>query len=698
MDCRFLSSLSQYDRSKRNEKRTIKQGRIGKKKGLVPSNYLEVFENDRPDSDSLITIRNTNGEGGKMKRKSSYRVVLKSSKIVESLCVKEASRREGDDRLVFVLQITVKDEERELKKRLSDIRSLFHQICALFPMLITPVPYPEDIDSEKDLEKAKSEVETYLQGLLECKNLGPLLYSWCSPGEAVEVSESEDKKTIEYAVALSDWEPKSEDTNELRFKEGDHITVLRHDPSGWWFGRTEDGREGQFPVTFVHVFQGGEAEENTTSDLDDEDVENVEEYEKDDDDEEKEEDESVEVTTTTTKKKEYQNEINDFCLNDMDAFDDLCEKGWAISERKNTQSDDSATATAGDNVEVEYAAYIWDGLSTQITKYESTEDMSPDSNTITICVGQGVHVEALEECLVELRAGDSVTLISTPGKGYGPKGRRPKVPGDVHLVFLLTVVSITQGAAVSKPKSTTKSPAPPSKVQSKVDEAMRKLRARRDRIVLENVSKPSSSNKEESKPKPKLVPKPKPSVETRRDARPVVTKQKPRLTTPEKSRQTAEEKEEATPVPPVRRYRKKSADPPASIPKSIPPSLPPSRKDDVVAPPSLPPSRKKDDDVKAPPALPPQRKPDVSKKKKKKKRKVSPPRSSNTTEEGGPTHSLKELLDMKKSKSYHDHIKPKKLETHLHDEEFKKHFGMDKDEYSKLPSWAQQRRKKKVGL
>ena len=95
---------------------------------------------------------------------------------IESLCVKEASRREGDDRLVFVLQITVKDEERELKKRLSDIRSLFHQICALFPMLITPVPYPEDIDSEKDLEKAKSEVETYLQGLLECKNLGPLYF------------------------------------------------------------------------------------------------------------------------------------------------------------------------------------------------------------------------------------------------------------------------------------------------------------------------------------------------------------------------------------------------------------------------------------------------------------------------------------------------------------------------------------------
>ena len=297
---------------------------------------------------------------------------------------------------------------------------------------------------------------------------------------------------------------------------------------------------------------------------------------------------------------------------------------------------------------------------------------------------------------MELRAGDSVTLISTPGKGYGPKGRRPKVPGDVHLVFLLTVVSITQGAAVSKSKNATKSPAPPSKVQSKVDEAMRKLRARRDRIVLENVSKPSS-NKEESKPKPKLVPKSKPAVETRRDARPVVTKQKPRLTTPEKSRHTAEEKEEAAPVPPVRRYQKKSAGPPASIPPSLPPSR---KKDDVVAPPSLPPSRKKDDDVVTPPTLPPHRKPDVTKKKKKKKkkRKVSPPRSSNTTKDGGPTHTLDELLDMKKSKSYHDHIKPKKLETHLHDEEFKKHFGMDKDEYSKLPSWAQQRRKKKVGL
>ena len=101
---------------------------------------------------------------------------------------------------------------------------------------------------------------------------------------------------------------------------------------------------------------------------------------------------------------------------------------------------------------------------------------------------------------MELRAGDSVTRISTPGKGYGPKGRRPKVPGDVHLVFLLTVVSITQGAAVSKPKND-EVPAPPSSTIES-HEAMRKLRARRDRIVLENVSKPSSSNKEESKPKP----------------------------------------------------------------------------------------------------------------------------------------------------------------------------------------------------
>jgi FKBP-type peptidyl-prolyl cis-trans isomerase len=648
-----------------------------------------------------------------MKRKSSYRVVLKSNKIVESLSIKDASRREIDNKVVLVLKIKVNGEERELKKRLSDIRSLFHQICALFPILVTPVSYPEDIDTEQDMEKAKSQVETYLQGLLSCKNLGPLLYSWCSPGEAVEVSESEDKTTtIEYAVALSDWEPK--DSNELRLKEGDHITVLKHDPSGWWIGRTADGREGQFPVTFVHVFQGRVGEETTsTSDLDEEDLD-VEEYnDDDDDDDDNNNDETSTKQQEQQKVKSYPNQINDFCLNDMDAFDDLCEKGWAISERKSTQTD-GPTATPGDRVEVEYAAYIWDGLSTQISKYESTDDMNSESDTtISICVGEGVHVEALEECLTELRAGDSVTLISTPGKGYGPKGRRPKVPGDVHLVFMLTVVSIVGGTVENiKKTKTIKSPAPPSKVQSKVNEAMRKLRARRDRIVLEPVKKKEEESKEkESKPKPKLVPRSKPTVETREDARPVVTKRKPRLMTPEKSRQTAEDQEEPAPVLPVRRTRKKSADPPPSLPPSLPPSR--AKKKDEESPPVLPPSRVKkkkkeeeeeDGDKTSAVLLPPQKKNQKQglkqKKKKKKKKKVAV--STSSSDDGdhvaGPKHTLNELLDMKKSKKYHGHIQPKKLEVHLHDDEFKKHFGMDKSEYSKLPSWAQQQRKKKVGL
>ena len=50
-------------------------------------------------------------------------------------------------------------------------------------------------------------------------------------------------------VAKYDYEG-TEDTEELTFREGDHITVVRREESGWWQGLVND-HYGWFPATYV---------------------------------------------------------------------------------------------------------------------------------------------------------------------------------------------------------------------------------------------------------------------------------------------------------------------------------------------------------------------------------------------------------------------------------------------------------------
>jgi len=43
------------------------------------------------------------------------------------------------------------------------------------------------------------------------------------------------------------------EAGELEFRKGDVITVLRKDDSGWWEGRTPDGKKGIFPANYVRL-------------------------------------------------------------------------------------------------------------------------------------------------------------------------------------------------------------------------------------------------------------------------------------------------------------------------------------------------------------------------------------------------------------------------------------------------------------
>lgn len=44
-----------------------------------------------------------------------------------------------------------------------------------------------------------------------------------------------------------------DDPEDLTFKKGDVMTVLRKDEDEWWFAKHEDGRTGSIPVPYVQI-------------------------------------------------------------------------------------------------------------------------------------------------------------------------------------------------------------------------------------------------------------------------------------------------------------------------------------------------------------------------------------------------------------------------------------------------------------
>eukprot|EP00743_Colponemidia_sp_Colp-15_P005851 GILK01006289.1.p1 GENE.GILK01006289.1~~GILK01006289.1.p1 ORF type:complete len:240 (+),score=24.63 GILK01006289.1:37-756(+) len=55
------------------------------------------------------------------------------------------------------------------------------------------------------------------------------------------------------------------DADQLNFKEGDLITVITADDSGWWYG-TLNNTEGWFPATYVEEYQPPADKESTSQD------------------------------------------------------------------------------------------------------------------------------------------------------------------------------------------------------------------------------------------------------------------------------------------------------------------------------------------------------------------------------------------------------------------------------------------------
>ena len=60
-----------------------------------------------------------------------------------------------------------------------------------------------------------------------------------------------------YFVALYDYD--AVDDTELSLQEGDHLTLISKDDSGWWEGKTMNGKTGVFPANYVEEISEQEA-------------------------------------------------------------------------------------------------------------------------------------------------------------------------------------------------------------------------------------------------------------------------------------------------------------------------------------------------------------------------------------------------------------------------------------------------------
>ncbi|XP_064384629.1 crk-like protein [Halichondria panicea] len=56
-------------------------------------------------------------------------------------------------------------------------------------------------------------------------------------------------------LAKGKFDFKSDDPEDLSFKKGDILTVLRKDEDEWWFAQHENGRQGSIPVPYIQIVE-----------------------------------------------------------------------------------------------------------------------------------------------------------------------------------------------------------------------------------------------------------------------------------------------------------------------------------------------------------------------------------------------------------------------------------------------------------
>lgn len=126
-----------------------------------------------------------------------------------------------------------------------------------------------------------------------------------------------------------------------------------------------------------------------------------------------------------------------FSIDSLEAFDELMNDGFCI-ERKGA-ANAGKDIEPGMRVDLQCKAMTWDGAATVVHVFKE--------GIISFTVGQDQVPLGLDEAVQRLHAGDEATVTCAPQAAYGEAGQPPFVPPNSHVVYMIGVLLVEDGAA-----------------------------------------------------------------------------------------------------------------------------------------------------------------------------------------------------------------------------------------------------------
>jgi len=126
-----------------------------------------------------------------------------------------------------------------------------------------------------------------------------------------------------------------------------------------------------------------------------------------------------------------------FSIDSLEAFDELMNDGFCI-ERKGA-ANAGKDIEPGMRVDLQCKAMTWDGAATVVHVFKE--------GIIGFTVGQDQVPAGLDEAVQRLHVGDEATITCSPQMAYGEAGQPPFVPPNSHVVYMIGVLMLEDGAA-----------------------------------------------------------------------------------------------------------------------------------------------------------------------------------------------------------------------------------------------------------
>eukprot|EP00510_Aplanochytrium_minuta_P000614 CAMPEP_0184018632 /NCGR_PEP_ID=MMETSP0954-20121128/8259_1 /TAXON_ID=627963 /ORGANISM="Aplanochytrium sp, Strain PBS07" /LENGTH=618 /DNA_ID=CAMNT_0026300119 /DNA_START=267 /DNA_END=2123 /DNA_ORIENTATION=- len=408
-------------------------------RGEFPYNYVEIISKE---------------EQKELRDQRTQLMALKAAQLnADGIARIQVNSKRGE--VTFEVYVTVSTKKIKGVKAVTEFRDLDEKVRGIIPDYDCPLPpvWADHIYMGEESSKARALVlEHYLFKLSKFgKGAQYLIVKWVDPNATFDIdmeTMAKLKKPINrsnppsrnsFAFALDNvyplarveytWLPKDE--VELHLREGEIIAIRKKETSskGWWEGETADGQRGLFPSNYISPLSESETRTIMTG------LEPTKKKKK------AKPERKAAKNAGGRSKKQHKN----FALPSIPAFDELLNNGYAILSNDKLIKKSGMGAGQGDQVTMSYVAFIWDCQNQQIAEVASSDlpDRAGNVGPMVFSIGAQQAVKGIELAVKHVSAGQSARVVLSPDLAYGEVGSPPLVPPNCHLVYDITVDSIT---------------------------------------------------------------------------------------------------------------------------------------------------------------------------------------------------------------------------------------------------------------